>query len=140
AQMARTDYGWQMQMVGDRCYVRAVKPGSDAEAKGIKPGHEVEEIDGRVPTRDNLWLVQYLYYALRPQPGMHLLLKTPAGERRKVDAMARVQSGKRVVDLTLLGTDFWDLIREAQAEDHLRRHRYIESANLSSWTMPQFAL
>jgi hypothetical protein len=35
---SRTDYGWQMQMVGDKCYVMAVKPGSDAEAKGLKPG------------------------------------------------------------------------------------------------------
>ena len=25
-----TEYGWQMQMVGDRCYVVAVKPDSDA--------------------------------------------------------------------------------------------------------------
>ena len=24
------DYGWQMQMIGDNCYVSAVKPGSDA--------------------------------------------------------------------------------------------------------------
>ena len=30
----RTDYGYLMQMVGDKCYVMAVKPGSDAEAKG----------------------------------------------------------------------------------------------------------
>src|ERR1044072_7445897 len=32
---SRTEYGWQMQMVGDKCYVSAVKPGSDAEAKGL---------------------------------------------------------------------------------------------------------
>src|SRR5205085_210105 len=31
---SRTEYGWQMQVVGDKCYVTAVKPGSDAAAKG----------------------------------------------------------------------------------------------------------
>src|SRR5438874_1702161 len=28
----QTEYGWQMQMIGDKCYVVAVKPGSDAGA------------------------------------------------------------------------------------------------------------
>jgi len=63
---ARTDYGWQMQMVGDHCYVVAVKPESDAVAKGLKPGDEITSIDGRVPDRNNHWLIQYLYYSLRP--------------------------------------------------------------------------
>lgn len=44
------EYGWQMQMVGDKCYVIAVKPGSDAEAKGLKEGDEVYSIDGFGPT------------------------------------------------------------------------------------------
>jgi len=26
---SRTDYGWVMQMIGEKCYVVAVKPGSD---------------------------------------------------------------------------------------------------------------
>src|SRR5262245_56042323 len=41
---ARIDYGWQMQMIGDKCYVIAVKPGSDAEAKGVKVGDEVYSV------------------------------------------------------------------------------------------------
>src|SRR5260370_18554739 len=34
----RTDYGWQMQMVDDHCYVVAVKTERDAIAKSLKPG------------------------------------------------------------------------------------------------------
>jgi len=34
----RTEYGWRMQMIGDHCYVTHVRPKSDAEAKGLKPG------------------------------------------------------------------------------------------------------
>lgn len=30
-----------MQMIGEKCYVIAVKPGSDAEAKGVRVGDEV---------------------------------------------------------------------------------------------------
>lgn len=29
------EYGWQMQAIGDKCYIVAIKPGSDAEAKGV---------------------------------------------------------------------------------------------------------
>ena len=123
-------------MVGDHCYVVAVKPESDAVAKGLKPGDEITSIDGRVPGRDNYWLIQYLYYALRPQPGMHLMVKDPAGQSRQVDVLAKIRSGKQIVDLT--SNEIWDVIREQQNEDRLHRHRYIESDDLLIWKMPEF--
>jgi hypothetical protein len=35
---AKYEYGWKMAMIGDECVVVAVKPGSDAAAKGLTPG------------------------------------------------------------------------------------------------------
>lgn len=135
----RTDYGWQMQMIGNRCYVVAVKPGSDAEKMGLKPGDEIKSMDGRVLTRDSLSLWQYYYYSLRPQPGMRLVVARPSGEQRQVDVMARITVGKQVTDLTE-GHDMWDLIRESESEDRLHRQRYIEAGDLFIWKMPQFDL
>lgn len=136
---ARTDYGWQMQIVGDRCYVSAIKPGSDAEKKGLTAGDEILSIDGRTPNRKNLWMIQYLYYTLRPQPGMQLVIKTPAGEQKPMDVLARVRDRKQLTDLTG-GNDIFDLIREGENEDRLNRHRYSETEDLLIWRMPQFDL
>jgi C-terminal processing protease CtpA/Prc len=140
---SRTEYGWQMQAIGDKCYVIAVKPGSDADAKGLKPGDEIDTIDGRKPNRENMWKVNYLYRALRPQPGMRLVVIKPDGQQEQIDVMAKVQQGKRVINLTAQGggADFWDLIRESENEDRLHRHRYVEvSDELMIWKMPAFDL
>src|SRR5687767_11844563 len=35
---ARVQYGWEMKMIGDRTFIEAVKPRSDAESVGLKIG------------------------------------------------------------------------------------------------------
>jgi hypothetical protein len=40
---AQFEYGWQMAIVGDRCLVLGVKPGSDAETKGLRAGDRILE-------------------------------------------------------------------------------------------------
>ncbi len=140
---ARTEYGWQVQMVGDKSYVVAVKPGSDAEAKGLRPGDQVTSVDGVALTRQNLWKFQYLYRTLRPRPGVRINLVHPDGREKQLDVMAKIEQGKRVVDLTGEngGSDIWDIIREDENESHLRRHRYIELGDdLLIWKMPAFDL
>lgn len=137
---ATTEYGWEMQMVGDRCFVTAVKPGTDAEAKGLKLGDEILAILGTGPSRDNFWKIQYYLNALRPQPGLKLDIRRPNGKEEELIVLARITPLKRVVDLTN-GLDIFDLIREAETSDHFNRQRYIEMGDdLLIWKMPQFDL
>ncbi|HEX8737328.1 MAG TPA: S41 family peptidase [Pyrinomonadaceae bacterium] len=134
---ARTEYGWTMQLVGDKTFVTAVKPGSDAEKKGLKVGDEIWSIDGFAPLRDNIWKIKYFYYSLRPQPGMKLVVKRPSGKEEEIIVMAKITTGKKVMDLT--GNDVWDLIRQEESEDYLRRHRYgALGEEVFVWKMPQF--
>ena len=136
---SRTDYGWQLQMIGDEAYVTAVKPGSDAEKKGLKPGDRVVEVDGYQLTRDNLWTFQYLYYTLRPRGGMNVVAQSPGGAERKLGVEAKITQSKQIMDLT--GQDIWELIRESENEDRLNRHRYVEMGDeLMIWKMPAFDL
>lgn len=136
----RTEYGWQMQIIGNKCFVVAVKPGSDAEAKGLKEGDEVYSIDGVGPIRENMWKLTYMYHALRPRPGVHLVIIKPEGKQQDLDVMAEVQKGKQIVDLTS-GTDIWNLVRESENESRLHRQRYLDSGDdLLIWKMPEFDL
>ena len=123
----RHDYGWQLRTIGDRCFVMRVRPNSDSEAKGVKPGDEVLSVAGYIPTRDNLWKLDYLLNILRPQPGLHVTLRAPGGSQRQVDVMAKITQLKRVKDLTSEGgQDIWDLIRQGENADNLTRAREIE--------------
>jgi carboxyl-terminal processing protease len=119
----RHDYGFQTQMIGDQCYVTRVRPGSDAEAKGAKPGDEVLAIEGYRPTRKILWKMDYRFRVLRPQPDLQISLRDPAGHQRQVVVTAKIVELKRLTDVAGGGADFWDLIRETENEEHLMRIR-----------------
>jgi len=136
----QTDYGWTMQMIGEHCYVSSVMKDSDAEAKGVKPGDEVLELGGRQVNRANLWKLEYLYNALRPQPGMRVVLRSPGGEQRQLDLMAKVKEGKRIVDLTDYSEYMW-LVRQGQSEARLRRDLFKSYGDqLLIWKMRDFDL
>jgi len=121
----RHDYGFQTEMIGNQCFVSRVRPGSDAEAQGVKPGDEVLAIEGYAPDRQNLWKMDYRFKVLRPQPDLQIALRDPAGHQRQVAVKAKIVNLKRVADLTGGGggTDIWDLLREAENEEHRMRVR-----------------
>ena len=137
---ARIDYGWLMKTFGDDCYVTEVKPKSDADAKGLRPGDLVQSIDGIRPNRANLWVFYYLYYQLAPRPIVKMLVQTPGEQPRQLEVKTRIQTRKKVVDLS----DTFDvnrLWREEEDADVVNAHRFKGFGNeLLVWKMPQFDL
>lgn len=137
---ARIEYGWQMQTFGDDCFVIAVKPKSDAEAKGLKPGDKVLKIDGIAPNRSNLWVYNYLYNALSPRPLVNVEVQSPGDQPRQLELKAKIQPGKKVFDLTdtIDLNAYW---RDLEDEARLNDHRAIEvNKDTVIWKMPQFDL
>ncbi|MBI4481930.1 MAG: hypothetical protein HY652_03470 [Acidobacteria bacterium] len=107
----------------------------------LEVGDRVHSVGGFAPSRQDLRKLKYLLYTLRPQPGLRLVVQTEGGPPRQLDVPAQVKQGKRIVDLTGAtgDSDIWDLLREAQSEGRLRRHRYHElDEELIVWKMPQF--
>lgn len=130
------EQGWIAQMIGDKCYVVAVKPKSDAETKGLKPGDEVMTLGGNVPTRVNLWK---LWYFFQFQTGNSLMVKSPEQQSRPLVVMAKIVPGKAVYNLSsTTGSDRVDLIRQWENYALLRRHRIVEAKDFLIWKMPQF--
>lgn len=135
----RTDYGWQLQMIGDKPFIVAVKPGSDAQTSGLKPGDEVYSLDGFEPTRENLWKMQYFYNLLRPKPVVRFVIQKPDGQQRQVDVKAKITEGSRVRGRSL--ADIAQLSREVEDAEHAHPHRFKEIGDeLFIWKMPEFDL
>ena len=136
----RVEYGWQMQIIGDQAHVIAVKPGSDAEAKGLKIGDILISVDGFKPTRQNMWILNYLFRALSPRSAQRVVVQTGSGAPRELEIASKVQQGQKLLDLTNEAQRQSYFI-ELQAREHLMRHRFAEVAeDLLIWKMPQFDL
>ena len=135
---AKLEFGWNIQMIGDACYVVAIQPGSDAEAKGLKRGDRVLAVDGKEPSRASLWDILVTGRLLEPHGSSLLVVRSPQGEMRQVIVRTKVTPQKRVWKAS---TDLGDLIREIQDKSYLERHRLYESdTDLLIWKMPQFNL
>jgi carboxyl-terminal processing protease len=120
----RHDYGFRTAMIGDRCYVTQVRPGSDAEAKGVKPGDEVEVIEGLLPSRDLLPKLDYQLNALGPLSALRLGLRDPNGQGRVVTVAAKI------IELNQVGNFSADVRNKIQALDYQKHLARIRSASL----------
>ncbi len=129
------NYGWRMQMIGDKCFVIAVKPKSDAESKGLKIGDEILKIEGFKPTRKDLWKMNYYFNSLSPRAGLNVLLKSPTDkEPREMDIPAKVTQLKGVLDIG-------DLIRESEINSGRSvENRFVKVGNTVVWRMPPFVI
>jgi len=128
------EYGYEMQIIGTKTFVTAVKPKTDAEAKGLKPGDMVLSVDGFIPNRDNLWKMNYRYYGLMPARSIKLVVQSPGeSQPRDVEVLAKIERGKAVVDW---GDVFLRILREGR---DVQKERYIEVGDeLMIWQMTSF--
>jgi len=132
-----TNYGWDMQMIGDKCYVIYVEPGSDAEVKKLSVGDQVLSVEGIAPTWDNLTTIHYLFNSLHPQSGLRVVVSGLGGEQRNLAAMAKVKEGKAFRNYSI----FDEADERQKYKDYVRLHRnrFHEISNdVLIWKMPQF--
>jgi len=140
SRVAKITHGWEAQIVGDRCFVTAVQPGSDAEAKGLRRGDEILEIDGDRPMRESLYTILWMQRVLAPQTRTKLTIAHPGGQPETLRVQAKVVAGQTITDLrnTL---DINDYMRGLDDEAYFGRHRMARLKDETFvWKMPSFNL
>jgi C-terminal processing protease CtpA/Prc len=138
ARIVRREYGYELQMVGDRCFVTAFRPGGPAAEK-FAPGDEILSWQGVTPDRTILWKMEYVFNHLYALPMHKFEVRAHGGEERRVEVAAKQTEKKRVLDLTSAEGDIWQLIRDSENSDHLNRQRTEGfDDKLLIWKVPEF--
>jgi len=136
----RIQYGWSLQMIGDDCYVVAVKPESDAAAKHVEVADLVHAVEGIRPTRDNFWKLQFALYAVSPRATTRLTLENADGVQ-DVSVETYVVPEVRVQNLSGSdgGAGIWDLLIEMENLERDTRDRYaVVADSVFVWQMTGF--
>lgn len=133
------EYGYIQQMIGDRCFITAVRPDRDVSEK-LAPGDEVLQWQGFAPRRETLWTMNYIFNTLLSLPAMNLVVRGPDGRERSIQVTPKVTREKQVLDLNNEG-DFWKLVRDEENGESEMRQRTVAFRNtLLIWKMPEFFL
>lgn len=132
----KVEYGWRIKMVGDKCFITLVKPGSDADKKGVKVGDQVLMMENFRVVRSDLWKMSYFYNAISKRGSMKLTLLSPgATEPRVVITESELKrQPQRVIGTTYfrLFDDFYD---ERNSEN-----RYVTAGPVTAWNFPSFSI
>jgi C-terminal processing protease CtpA/Prc len=131
------EYGLRMKLFGNKAFIIAILPGSDAEKQGLHVGDEILKLNGFFPTRSELWKMIYYYYTLNPQTKLALEVKNPTGQIRQIEVTAKITELKRVVSL-YNSIDFAEAVREGDKLSNSQVHYFKEIGNALIWKMPSF--
>ena len=110
-------YGWRMQFVGDRCLVTRIRPGSDAEKKGLRAGDQILSINGLPLIREDFAKVRYILTVLAPQSDLKLQLRGIDGKERQLQVAAKVREVPMMMDLSDPGVFYRKIAREITGAD-----------------------
>jgi C-terminal processing protease CtpA/Prc len=131
-------YGVRLQPIGKDVYVEGVRPGSDAEKKGIKAGERVVTVNGMPATRATLSQLNYLLYALSPQPGLRYVVETADGAQRTVEFAADIE--QRPKNLNFTSGDLLPAILDQEKREIEGRSVFFDAApGVLLWKLQSFS-
>jgi C-terminal processing protease CtpA/Prc len=138
----KTKYGFEIQMLGDKCFVTKLHEKSDAYKKGLRIGDEIVSIDKIVPDRNNIWLINYFYRALRPRPGLSLEVLKDDNKISPILIESKIVQGRLLLDLAGSASDFSQYLRESEDSYIQAQKQFIfkKSKDFVVWQMPAFNL
>lgn len=129
------EYGWRLQMYGNKCFVVSVQPKSDAEAKGLKPGDQVLSVEGFRPNRKELWKVNYYYNVLSKRPSLKMSVIGPNDEvPRTLEIESKITKHPAVINWQTIFLD-----QDYSADDY-SINKFMTVGNIVVWKMETFSI
>ena len=137
----RSTPGFSMEAIGDKIFVVRVRPGTDAASK-LHVGDQILAFNNYKINTKNFEDMVYLLQILSPAPSEGLDIVSPSGEQSHVVVNALLRPGKAVIDISDAsnGSNYLELIRNGEEDDHLNRSRYVENGDTLIWKFPSFAV
>lgn len=86
----RITYGFDIEMVGDRCLATRLRPNTDA-AKKLHLGDEILSVDGYKVSREDLWQLEYYLRFLPPRRTTDFTLRDVSGKVRNESVTADLE-------------------------------------------------
>jgi C-terminal processing protease CtpA/Prc len=138
----KTKYGFEMQMFGEKCFVTKVYEKGDAYKKGLRIGDEIAAIEKIIPTRENMWLLNYFYRALRPKPLLNLEITKDGSKIVPLQVEAKIIQGRLLIDLANSASDFSNYLRESENSYIQAQTQFVYKSgkDFMIWQMPAFNL
>ena len=129
------EYGWRMQMFGDKGFITTVKPGSDADAKGLKIGDRILAVENFRPSKKELWKMLYYYNVLSKRAKLNLTILSPGEEKpRQLEVNSDIKQEMNVITKETLYKLF-----DTGGAANIDKHLFIKVGGVSVWKMPTFA-
>ena len=117
------EQGWDMQFIGDKCFVTFVKRGSDAEAQGLKAGDEVLELENVKPTRANWADLRYRIKDLAPRSSLHVVAASP-GQQASLKVIPSVVK-HRAGQFDITSNEYWIYKHQFDADTEKYTSRWL---------------
>jgi len=135
------DKGWQMEMVGDKCVIWAVQPGSDAWKQGLRPGDEVLKVENYQPNRATFAKIAYRLEVVAPLAEYHFVVASPGQSARQLVVKSRQEVFPQELRGFTGGDTLHQMLRLYKGYRILGKSRIAEmNDKLMVWKLPEFNL
>src|SRR5262249_39745158 len=110
-------YGFRMEMIGEDCFITAVRPGRPAAKSSRQVGDRLLRVVNMTPNRREYSKLVYLLNVLRPLPGIHLEVVKAHGENKTYEFAAMIRQETHRMGATDFNKELWDAQSKAALYD-----------------------
>ena len=132
---------WQMEMVGEKCLISAVRPDEDPWKQGLRSGDEVLRVETYIPTRSTFAQIAYHLNVLTPLAEYHLKVAAPGQSPRDLVVKSHLTTLPETVNEFTRNDFIRQALRLREGYELTTKTRTADaSEKVMVWKMPEFNL